>query len=101
RRWQLAAEASGALGLLIRPQQAKREPSWAELRLLVTPCPTAGASHGLGRRVSIRVLRWRGSSMSDPIELELHPEPNRHDPEHDHEPYRLSGASALAAAATG
>ena len=39
RRWQLAARASGAIGLLVRPAAAAREPSWAEARLAVAPVP--------------------------------------------------------------
>ncbi len=39
RRWQLAARASGAIGLLVRPAVAAREPSWAEARLAISPLP--------------------------------------------------------------
>ncbi|MFM8415608.1 MAG: ImuA family protein [Planctomycetota bacterium] len=39
RRWQLAARASGAVGLLVRLAAAAREPSWAEARLAVSPLP--------------------------------------------------------------
>jgi len=39
RRWQLAARSSGAVGLIVRPQAAGREPSWAEARLAVEPLP--------------------------------------------------------------
>ena len=37
RRWQLAAEEGGCLGLLVRPEAARAEPSWADVRLLVEP----------------------------------------------------------------
>jgi len=37
RRLQLAAETSGGLGLLIRPDAARSEPSWADVRLRVSP----------------------------------------------------------------
>ncbi len=37
RRWQMAAEVGGGVGLFFRPVQARREPIWADLRLLVTP----------------------------------------------------------------
>ncbi len=36
RRWQVGARAGGAVGLLVRPTQARREPSWAQARLAVT-----------------------------------------------------------------
>jgi protein ImuA len=39
RRLQLAVEAGQGLGLLLRPDSIRREPSWAELRLRVEPLP--------------------------------------------------------------
>jgi hypothetical protein len=42
RRLQLAAEASGAIGLFVRPATAAREPSWADLRLAVSPRASPG-----------------------------------------------------------
>jgi len=39
RRWQLAARASGAVGLFVRPQGARREPTWAEARIAVAALP--------------------------------------------------------------
>lgn len=58
RRLQLAAEASGAVGLLVRGAAAEREPSWAELRLLVSP----RAAPSGGWQLNVRVVRCRGSS---------------------------------------
>jgi protein ImuA len=57
RRWQLAAEIGGGTGLFFRPAKARREPAWADLRLLVTP--RAGGA-GETRRVQIEVLYRRG-----------------------------------------
>ncbi len=37
RRFQLAAERGGALGLVVRPAAARRLPSWADMRLWVEP----------------------------------------------------------------
>ena len=37
RRWQLAARVSGAVGMFVRPWQCRRDPSWAEARLVVMP----------------------------------------------------------------
>ena len=37
RRWQLAASSSQAVGLLVRPGRARREPSWAMHRIAVAP----------------------------------------------------------------
>ncbi|MEX0669085.1 MAG: hypothetical protein WD060_01325 [Pirellulales bacterium] len=39
RRWQLAAAASGAVGLFVRPRMTQGEPSWAEARIAVAPQP--------------------------------------------------------------
>jgi hypothetical protein len=39
RRWQLAARSSGAVGLFVRSAAARREPSWAEVRIAVAPLP--------------------------------------------------------------
>lgn len=48
RRWQLAAEQSGALGCLLRPEKAQLESSWADLRLGVSPLVDSGPP-GLAR----------------------------------------------------
>jgi protein ImuA len=61
RRLQLAAEASGAVGLLVRPITAQREPSWADVRLLVAPRPSVPrASPDGGWQLSVQLLRCRG-----------------------------------------
>ncbi len=57
RRWQLAAEAGGGVGLFFRPVSARRQPVWAELRLLVTPMTGAREET---RRLNIEVLYRRG-----------------------------------------
>jgi len=59
RRLQLAAEASGAVGLLVRGAAALRGPSWADVRLLVSP----RAARSGGWRLSVRILRCRGASL--------------------------------------
>lgn len=41
RRLQLAAEAGGSLGILLRSEQARHQPSWAEYRFLVRPLAPA------------------------------------------------------------
>jgi protein ImuA len=57
RRWQLAAEAGGGVGLFFRPIAARREPAWVDLRLLVTP---HAGGEGESRRLSLEVLYRRG-----------------------------------------
>jgi protein ImuA len=56
QRLRLAAEAGGGLGLILRPLGAARGPSFADLRLRISP----SLSTDVMRRVRIEVLRWRG-----------------------------------------
>jgi hypothetical protein len=57
RRWKMAAEAGGGLGLLFRPDLARREPTWADLRLRVSPL---SGGRGDSRRIRVDVLYRRG-----------------------------------------
>ena len=69
RRLQLAAEQGGNLGLLVRPQSVRHEPSWADVRLLVEPLPPAGPAGR--RRLRIELLHTRGGSHGGNVEVEL------------------------------
>jgi hypothetical protein len=95
RRLQLAAEAGGSLGFLLRPSRCRTAPSWAELRLLITPVACGverewsverGAQSGergarysalrasrsaLFRRLRVEVLHCRGGVGGGAVELEL------------------------------
>jgi protein ImuA len=77
RRLQLAAEQGGGLGLLVRPDHVRGEPSWADVRLLVEPLPPAGCrlpaagSPPAGRRLRVCVLRCRGGRGGGSVELEI------------------------------
>lgn len=66
RRLQLAAESSGALGVLVRPAAVRDEPCWAEARLLVQPLAGAG-----GRRLRVELLRARAVAAGGSVELEI------------------------------
>lgn len=66
RRWQLAAEAGGSLGLLVRPTSAANQSSWSDLRLLVQARPTAGSP-----RFQVELLRSRHGQSGRSVELEL------------------------------
>ena len=68
RRWQLAAEVGGGVGIFFRPVRAQREPAWADLRLLVTP--EAGGK-GEIRRMRIDVLYRRGGLGGPPQVWEI------------------------------
>jgi len=75
RRWQLAAEESGVLGLLIRPASVRHEPSWADVRLLVEPLPDVGHVSNVPepkrRRLRIHLLRCRGAADGRNVDVEL------------------------------
>lgn len=79
RRLQLAAETSGAIGLLLRPSRLRGQPSWAHLQLLVTPRLRAasqqpGPSSSVNRRLRVELIRIRGAAISNTtktIELEI------------------------------
>jgi protein ImuA len=66
RRLQLAAESSGALGIFCRPAQARGQPSWANVQLLVEPQTAA-----VNRRLRVEVTRLRGGVAGSAVLLEL------------------------------
>lgn len=53
RRLQLAAETGGGLGIFIRPAVALQAPSFAAVRLLLSPLPSVATR----RRIAVQVLR--------------------------------------------
>lgn len=69
RRWQLAAETSGVLGLLVRAPAARGEPSWAELRLGVRPLVRQTTQRT--RRLHVEVLRSRSGPAGETVEVDL------------------------------
>ena len=74
RRLQLAAEQGGSLGVLIRPESAEREPSWADVRLRIEPLPvpaSAALPPAAGRRLRIQLLRTRGGTGDRSAEVEI------------------------------
>jgi protein ImuA len=79
RRWQLAAERGGALGLLVRPIEAQNLPSWAKVRVVVE----AGRSQGMERRWQLSIAGSHAKSGKT-IEVEI-----------DHENGRLREASPM------
>jgi hypothetical protein len=68
RRWQLAAEAGGGVGLFFRPVRARREPVWADSRVLVTP---DRGGQGEVRWIHLDVLYRRGGSGGGPQAWEI------------------------------
>jgi hypothetical protein len=72
RRWQLAAEASGVLGLFLRSAAARDEPCWADVRLLVEPVARqANADASRSRRSRVEVLRSRAAAAGGAVELNV------------------------------
>ncbi len=69
RRWQLAVEQGGGLGILLRSSCARHEPSWAEVRLQVEPLPAKTSRSG--RRLGIELLRSRGLACGARVEVEV------------------------------
>lgn len=74
RRLQLAAETGGGTGLLLRPLRAGQQPSFAELRFLVTPEKTT--SGVLGRRWRVQLLHSRGELRTGEVLVELNESPD-------------------------
>lgn len=73
RRLQLAAERGGSLGVLLRPERVRHQPSWAECRLLVRPLAMAGPAKASQprRRWLVELLRARGEFNTRSVIVEL------------------------------
>jgi hypothetical protein len=80
RRLQLAAQAGRTLGLLLRPEHVRGHPSWADVRLCVSPLSVIRRPlhlyHGpqttdRGRLVRVGVLRTRGGRAGNWTTLEI------------------------------
>lgn len=66
RRLQLAAEAGGTCALLLRPHQVQAQPTWSDVQLLVSPCPSKGQTEK--RYCHVTLLRQRGRMGSEALE---------------------------------
>jgi protein ImuA len=86
RRLQVAAEAGGSVGVLLRKSAALRTPSFAALRLLITPLVSPGALP----LIRVEVMRRRGGKAGKCLILEIDHETGdvRESPE-------LAGAKAM------
>jgi protein ImuA len=65
RRFQLAAEIGGALGLLIRPHSIRGQPTWADVQLALAPLASGGA-----RQWRVECVRARGPTAATCIDIE-------------------------------
>jgi protein ImuA len=79
RRWQLAAEEGGCLGLLLRPQAARCEPSWADVRLLLGWAERSESHQRTyhKRLLRIALLRCRGENAGRAFDVEFDDETYR------------------------
>ena len=67
RALQLAAESSGAVGLLVQPISVRGHPSWSDVQLVIEALPTGGKR----RRLRVDVVRCRsGQQGSAVVELD-------------------------------
>lgn len=73
RRWQLAVEAGGGIGMLFRPMSATRQRSWSDVRLSVTP--VVRHTRFL-RTVRVELMSCRGRLGGQAVMLELHHAPD-------------------------
>jgi hypothetical protein len=64
RRFQLAAEVGGTLGMFVRPAEVRGQPSWADVQLVVTPL--AGGDQ---RRWCVECVRARGPTAPTKIDI--------------------------------
>ena len=71
RRLQLAAEAGGGMGFLLRPANFRSHRCWADARLLVEPSPVTSQSDWHGWRLHVELLHCRGRMSGGGIELEI------------------------------
>lgn len=67
RRLQLAAEAAGSVGFLLRPATVRNAPSFAAVRLLITPMTSTSTR----QRIQVEVLRLRGARSGSSFLLEI------------------------------
>jgi protein ImuA len=67
RRLQLAAEEAKTIGFLVREESVLKQPSWADVRLLVRPC----VSQETSARFQIDVAYGMGKSLCSRNEIQI------------------------------
>ena len=76
RRWQLAAETGGSLGLLVQPSSAAGRPAWSDVQLRMQALPGDDEGRNGRRRWRVELLRCRGGAGGRSIDVELDDETN-------------------------
>ena len=70
RRFQLSAEASGTIGLFVRPPSAMGQPGWSEVQWHVTPKRSV-ATAAATQCVELKLARCRGGQTGKRIGLQI------------------------------
>jgi protein ImuA len=70
RRFQLSAEASGTMGLFVRPMMAIEQPTWSEVRWHVA-AKGSDASAAAVQQVELKLARCRGGRSGRSVELSI------------------------------
>jgi protein ImuA len=68
RRLSLAAERAEVMGMILRAESARQEPSWAEARLLVE-ARSSPESSSSSRKLRLSLLRARGAISGSSVEV--------------------------------
>ena len=73
RRLQLAAEAGGTLGILLRPTRLRGQPTWADVQWEIAPCRERPPWRSVGSpwRLCVELARCRGGPAGQAVDIEL------------------------------
>jgi hypothetical protein len=71
RRLQLAVEAGGTVGVLLRPAACAAQTSWGDVRWLVRPRASPETGPDMTRRIDVELLHCRGRLTEGCVILEL------------------------------
>jgi hypothetical protein len=84
RRLQLAAEAGGTLGILLRPHRLRGQPTWADVQWRISSCRERPPRRSAGRvhersemhqrppwRFRVELARCRGAPAGQAVDVEL------------------------------
>ncbi len=71
RRFQLAAESSGTVGLFVRPPSALGQPGWSEVQWKVQPVPNTRSNGPASRAIRLQLLRCHGGKSGSVANLQI------------------------------
>ena len=69
RRWQLAAEQGGTLGLLLRSAGAQRQACWSDEQLRVAATASRGTDESW--QLTVELLRVRGAAAGGAAQVKI------------------------------